>query len=268
MDKLTVLSRIYGKGADAAGFIAATREALRPFALQFIICTAEGDSVAAVVDKAAGVSVVFADMKRFDIPVNVLLKAASEQRASDFTVPDALFLSPGIGVTAEKIAVAKVRIRRDYLHWYGWQITDQFNDGSRPGKLNYNACTLYNGARLTKHAGTVPEYVNNGVLGELGFDWQGETKRGPAGGGEETVQMCLALQEGYVIDEHGNTDSYSPDAKLFGFDPTVLPSAAKTSTGGIGFDWKIQRKVPMALEYLKRFGMTEAEFMAHVQIYK
>lgn len=270
MKNLTVLTRmdaVFHTPADATRFVAVTRERLRPFDLRFVICTMPGDPIESVADTSSGVAVVTANIKRFDEPVNTLLEAARDQGATRLANPDALLVSPNITITAEQLAVAMVRIHREGLYWYGWQVEGMLNDGTRPGKLNYNACTLYRGWLLHKHAGTVPEYVNNGVLGELEFEWQGEAKRGPAGGGEETVQMCQVIESGYEVTDYGRRDPYEPKAKLFGFDTTVLPSTAKTSTGGIGFNWKIARKVPMALEYLKRFKMTEAAFMAHVQIY-
>lgn len=253
METINVLSRMYGK-ADVAGFVATTQKALAPYDLRFVICTNVGDAVADVASKLSNVSVIFADMNRFDTPVNALLKVAAKNGVFS---PNALFLSPGISITANHILAADAQIQTYDLFSFSWQVEGMLNDGSRPGRLGYNSAMLYNGHLLSNHTGNVPEHVNNGVLGELEIEWQGDVQHGPTGGGEETTQMASVLKHG----------DYNANQVLFGFDRTVIPSAAKTSTGNIGFDWKIARKVPMALKYLEMLGLTEADLMAHIKIY-
>ncbi|HSX39870.1 MAG TPA: hypothetical protein VLI92_04760 [Candidatus Saccharimonadales bacterium] len=241
--------RMYGQSADPVSFMDQMRAALPSFNVHYILGTNAGDQS---IDKAKayGADVITADMNKFDEPVNLM-----RQFAATLGMPS-IFMSPGVGLQDQHVLEALKALGRYHALVYSWQIATQLNNGEGPGKFGYNTGKVETLEALL-NAPILPDYVNNGVLPDLkivkddGTIAKDAKDKSQTGGGEETeenIQWKRRLKNARFI--HNAS--------------TVLSMGAKTSTGGVGYDWKIFRKEYVAKVYLALNGMTAEEYTSSI----
>lgn len=241
--KLQVAFRMYGKG-DPKGFISQLRgELVIPGVnIKFLMMTNPGDPLSEIAANA-GAEVIYGDLRLFDKPVNAIYC---------HDVSNMLFISPGIELKGNQLHEAfGFMCENRNVAVYGWQVGGMGNDGSGPGLLWYNTCALIRGS-ARKHMADVPVFVNNGVLADLEIGGQ----KGPAGGGEETLQSL-------------NLFKTSPKATVVvDISRGALPFNGVTTPGTGSTEWKALRKGPMGQQYLKLMGVDFNDYMKHVIVIK
>lgn len=246
MEKILVMTRVFGSSS-----VGRALDLILHFDQEgidvdhFIFATKENDPlIGAISDNR--VEIIISDLSRFDDPVNNLL-----DRASDFRIPG-LFISPGVLISRQHVESALSELSSGAMI-VSWQIENQGNDGSRIGKLFYNTCALYSPDALDVVKNSIPDVVNNGVLGNISLIFDEMLQDVPIGGNEEIFELHALMKK-------------HPDQKpLVIHHLECLSMGAKTATN-ISYDIKILRKVPVSLIYARYLGVPERKFMEFVEI--
>lgn len=163
-----------------------------------------------------------------------------------------LFVSIGVEIQNWQLHHGLQILSNHNLYTIGWRILSQENDGSYLGKLSYHTCMLLKRGfyEIFEQAGGFPEYVENGILGNLSFKINNEVKNFRVGGQEE-----LALQLRIYKKFKGKKTKMFGHIKHYGVDFPVKLGM------GVSYDEKIIRKVLVADIYRMTEEVDPEDFM-------
>lgn len=178
-----------------------------------------------------------------------------------FRVEDAdkrplLSVSPGAGLTSEKIDTGLELISSGKYQGISWYVGPQGNDGSAPGLMGYNYAFLYSPEAVRILRGLSDELVNmseNGVLGNASVEVEGKVETGPLGGGEETIYAIR------IATERAKLGLQTKFAHVVSSPISI--EGIKSGTG-ISHDWKLLRKTLSANAYLDKLNVSASDYMA------
>ncbi len=171
----------------------------------------------------SSVKVVFSNLGSFSTALTSLAQNTDPES-------NVLTLSVGVDIREDQISKGLANLK-GRVRVYGWQVSEQKNDGSVPGKGWYNTAALIDKTvvKQMREEG-VPQWVDNGALGRIG--------KYTIGGNEEIPTMIRALQR-------------EPKAKfvLDVSDPVSLSAQLGT---GVSFKEKMERKVVVGQHYMHK----------------
>jgi len=227
--QLTVWIRAGGKDvkSEITPFLQRLLEIVPEGRTQILICTNENDIILeelkSFYEAEKSVKLIFSTLSSYSLALTALAQN---------TNPESSVLSLSVGVDIRKdqleegLSNLKGRVRV-----YGWKIHEFQNDGTVPGKGWYNTAALIDKTIVRQiKEGSVPQWVDNGVLGKI--------DNYTIGGNEEIPMMVEALQR-------------DPEARfiLNVGDPVSLKLQLGT---GVNYQEKLERKVAVSCYYLRK----------------